>query len=67
MKYVITYKNGGKPETVTGDNHADAFIKGAVKALGKAMAGKRVFSVPEEDAEFTVTGSDGSRKYFRIV
>lgn len=67
MEYTITYKNGGRPETCFGDSHADAFIRGAVKALGKAMAGRRVFQVTEPEAEFTVTAPDGSRQYFRLV
>ncbi len=67
MEYIITYKNGGKPETSFGNSHADAFIRGAVKALGKAMAGRRVFQVPEKDADFTVTAADSSKKYFRLV
>ena len=67
MKYTITYKNGGRPEVCTGDSHADAFIKGAVKALGKAAAGRRIFQVMEDDAEFAVTAEDGTKKYFKMV
>ncbi len=68
MEYIITYRNGGKPEKITGDNHADAFIKGMVKALGKAAAGRRVFQVSENESDFTVTAShDGSKQYFRFA